>query len=548
MCVNLTVVIQKLDRILLRQTSCIDLQSRKTIGSFQIALILMSLSLVTVTYATKTTTGVIAVDDPLGNFRTFCDFSHAAPDDPIVSPGQTGGSHLHFFFGNTLTNAYTTTTSLRRSGSSTCQGTQFNKSAYWIPALFNSSGDPVLPSTTDIYYKNQTVENPRSIRALPAGLRIIAGDATGIKPDPYNLITAWWCESAGVGSRSKTIPDCAVGDRLRMFVVFPHCWDGVRLDSHDHQSHMADAVWSNQANGTLCPDSHPVVVPRISYNFTWLLSERSRDWFIASDRHQGRNMPGGSTLHGDWWNGWHLPTLEIWTEHCLRQTRDCSNGDLGNGQILDERYASGSGVIRRSLTGSQALYCNGRRATLVGTNGDDVLNGTVGDDVIVSFAGNDRINGGNGNDVICSGPGADVIFAGAGDDEVRTGSGNDRIFGGDGDDRLWGQAGNDVMIGEDGDDALQGGTGDDTLRGDFGHDYLSGGPGSDNLNGGLLNDVLNGGSGDDVLRGSWQNDRIFGSAGADRLYGDQDDDRLWGGSGEDACLGGEGNDRVISCE
>jgi len=469
-------------------------------------------------------------------------------DDPIVFPGRSGAAHLHFFFGNTLTDAFSTTASLRDRGGSTCQGTLFNKSAYWIPALFNSAGDPVIPSTTDIYYKNQTVENPASIQALPPGLRIIAGDSTGMDADPYNLITAWWCESAGIGSRSKTIPDCAVGDRLRMFIKFPHCWDGVQLDSDDHQSHMAEPVWSNQADGMLCPDTHPVVVPRISYNFTWLLSEQSRDWYISSDRHHDQNMPAGSTLHGDWWNGWHQPTLEDWTENCLRRTRDCSNGDLGNGQRLDERYAAGSGVIRRPLTGSASLYCNGRRATIVGTNGDDVLIGTPADDVIVSLAGNDRILGEKGNDVICSGAGSDTVFAGPGDDEVRAGSGNDRAYGGNGDDRMWGQAGNDVLEGNDGDDALQGGTGNDRMRGDFGRDYLSGGPGSDYLDGGLLNDVLNGGSDDDVLNGSWQHDRLFGSAGSDRLSGDEGDDRLWGGSGVDTCQGGEGKDQIRSCE
>src|SRR5919201_4749448 len=34
-----------------------------------------------------------------------CGFSHDAPDDPIVHPGQPGASHLHSFIGNTTTDA-----------------------------------------------------------------------------------------------------------------------------------------------------------------------------------------------------------------------------------------------------------------------------------------------------------------------------------------------------------------------------------------------------------------------------------------------------------
>ena len=41
--------------------------------------------------------------DGTGAFRTVCDFSHMAFDDPIVFPGQPGKSHLHAFFGKLAT-------------------------------------------------------------------------------------------------------------------------------------------------------------------------------------------------------------------------------------------------------------------------------------------------------------------------------------------------------------------------------------------------------------------------------------------------------------
>jgi len=43
------------------------------------------------------------------NFRILCDFSYAAADDPIMKSGFPGESYLHLFFGNTKTNAFSTT-------------------------------------------------------------------------------------------------------------------------------------------------------------------------------------------------------------------------------------------------------------------------------------------------------------------------------------------------------------------------------------------------------------------------------------------------------
>src|SRR5436190_8376748 len=55
-----------------------------------------------------------------GVFATLCRFSHEAPDDPIVYPGQAGKSHLHTFFGNASTDAASTYDSLRASDT-TCR-------------------------------------------------------------------------------------------------------------------------------------------------------------------------------------------------------------------------------------------------------------------------------------------------------------------------------------------------------------------------------------------------------------------------------------------
>jgi hypothetical protein len=50
------------------------------------------------------------------------------------------------------------------------------------------------------------------------------------------------------------------------------------------------------------------------------------------------------------------------------------------------------------------VTCFDRPATVVGTEGDDLLIGTAGDDVIVALGGNDQVTGLNsGTDTICGG-------------------------------------------------------------------------------------------------------------------------------------------------
>jgi hypothetical protein len=75
--------------------------------------------------------------------------------------------------------------------------------------------------------------------------------------------------------------------------------------------------------------------------------------------------------------------------------------------------------------GGAGLRCAGRRATLVGTAGDDVLVGTRSRDVIVAGRGNDTIRGLGGGDVICGGAGADTMLGGNGRDVCRGGRGRD---------------------------------------------------------------------------------------------------------------------------
>ncbi|MCP3973069.1 MAG: hypothetical protein GY720_01095 [bacterium] len=133
------------------------------------------------------------------------------------------------------------------------------------------------------------------------------------------------------------------------------------------------------------------------------------------------------------------------------------------------------GVARPSGAGfdigaHETPYCNGLRATVVGTRAAESLSGNTGDDVIVGLAGNDYIEGAAGNDVICGGDGRDQVRGGEGNDVIYGDRGRDEIIGGPGNDRLFGNRGNDTLTGRRGRDRIRGGNGDDSA---------DGGPGTD---------------------------------------------------------------------
>lgn len=285
-----------------------------------------------------------------GAFRLLCQQSHFAYDDPIVYPSQPGVSHLHNFFGNRTTNAFSTTANLRDgTDEGTCHGGTANLSAYWIPAMFDEYDELVVPDTILVYYKNSynTTQVP-GLRATviwpPSGLRMIAGTASRSAPNQFSWehqTYSYLC--AGEGPRGPSILQCPDTQALWLKLDFPECWDGVNLDSPDHKSHMMVAP-----THAPCPASHPVQIPQVSLNVTWLIPDgyNTSLWHVASDT-QGNYAtnpatPGGYSTHADVWFMWDEVTTvtggltipQTILTQCLHFPRDCAADLLGNGQEL----------------------------------------------------------------------------------------------------------------------------------------------------------------------------------------------------------------------
>lgn len=270
-----------------------------------------------------------------GQFRTICTFSHMNYDDAIVYPGVKGASHLHMYFGNTAADYASTQTSMATTGGSTCNGGTANRTGYWVPALIDTKdGTPLKPDVIITYYKTGYISGD-NVQPFPAGLRMISGDMKSSGPQDR---IRWYCTSP-TGDKQTFhfgIPtDCAVGYTVTASVDFPICWDGTNLDSPNHKSHMSKEVWNNTTRTTQCPSSHPVEVPMITQNLRYVVTEagQSARWRLASDNYD-KALPGGFSLHADWFNGWDAKVQETWVKNCLQADQDCGVDVLGDGTRL----------------------------------------------------------------------------------------------------------------------------------------------------------------------------------------------------------------------
>ncbi len=272
-----------------------------------------------------------------GAFRMWCNSGQLLYDDPIVYPGQPGASHLHQFFGNLAADGNSTYASLLADGDSTCDGGPTNRSGYWVPALIDPdpNGDQVVvPDGVIVYYKG---EPWTGVQPLPEGLRMVAGyDVANDRPrDSFS----WHCETNGY-TAAPLIGDCGPGDLIASIDSFPQCWDGTNLDSADHRSHMTYTIYDGSGPDPVCPASHPVLLPRITYKVFWTVQagENTTDWQLSSDHHNGTLRPGGTTFHADWFGAWNTDISDRWYNGCLIGYHDCNTGapgaQLGDGGQL----------------------------------------------------------------------------------------------------------------------------------------------------------------------------------------------------------------------
>lgn len=237
-------------------------------------------------------------------FVVKCAYSHSAPNDPIVHPDMTGMSHRHDFFGNRTTDASSTLDALV-GGPTTCDE-RLDTAAYWAPSLLDH-GEPVTPLGVVAYYRPAPGVDPTTLATIPAGLMMIAGDATAQGPQAIED-AAWTCGSSS--DLQTAPPTCPADAPLRARMTFADCWDGRHLDAADHRSHVARSIDGR------CPRDHPVVMPQLTLTVRYPVSGGGHELSLASGPTY--------TVHADFLNAWDEHELTSRIDLCLHRGVVCS--------------------------------------------------------------------------------------------------------------------------------------------------------------------------------------------------------------------------------
>lgn len=227
-------------------------------------------------------------------FSADCALDQEGNIDPIVSPG-VASAHLHDIFGSLGLTPSSTVESMRAAGTS-CTNAG-DTAAYWAPSLIGSNGASYMPTNVLAYYR---AAPGVPVRAFPAGLAMVADQSD----DPAR--SGYSCSADG--PMSPVPVNCSSG-YLKLHIAFPSWWDGQRLDSGDHRSHMS---FDRDVQ-------HPIPLPKlvIHVQYRGLTQAASLGYMPSSV------LIDGTQAHADFLNAWQPGALERIVAECLNTGADC---------------------------------------------------------------------------------------------------------------------------------------------------------------------------------------------------------------------------------
>ncbi|KAJ5958402.1 uncharacterized protein N7479_005552 [Penicillium vulpinum] len=285
--------------------------------------------------------------------------SGVARIDPIVEPGEIS-SHAHAVHGAGGFGMSSNQAELRNSECTSCAVIE-DKSAYWAPALFfmhtNGSAELVNEVGGMLAYYLLYGQN---VTAFPDDFRMLAGDPflrdfTWPVPDPPK--SEWSGDQASQAALrqkalgfnclnyqatpedslhrhfmpNKTFLDEHCTDGIRFELMFPSCWNGKDVDSHDHKSHVAYP--SLVMDGT-CPEGFETRLVSLFYETIWdTYAFKSVDGYFAL----ANGDPTGYGYHGDFMQAWDEGVLQKAIETCTSETGVVDECEVFTVQTEDEQ-------------------------------------------------------------------------------------------------------------------------------------------------------------------------------------------------------------------
>lgn len=160
-------------------------------------------------------------------------------------------------------------------------------------------------------------ENASLLHPFPKGLKMLAGsamkfdgpvaDSTAAKAVSFVCLNY---TSGGSSPQTTTLPSGPCLDGMRAQIIFPSCWDGVNLDSANHQSHVAYPINGQPDTGD-CPTTHPIKFMTLFYEFIY--NTGSLRSISNGTRSSGFVFANGDAMgysfHGDFLSGWDEDVL-----------------------------------------------------------------------------------------------------------------------------------------------------------------------------------------------------------------------------------------------
>ncbi|KAJ4303951.1 hypothetical protein N0V88_001552 [Collariella sp. IMI 366227] len=196
--------------------------------------------------------------------------------DPIVWPGLTHSPHLHVIAGGNMFNATMDPSRHNIGEEATCTTCTFTEdfSNYWTGTLFFQARNGSLirvPQRTNLdfdgargggmsVYYTPYRNVPVNVTAFAPGFRMTTGNPTirtRAEGERYRGLTFTCLDTMWTRTgETMKMPKGPCKEGIMANHRFPTCWDGVNLDSPDHQSHVAYPENGTFAQDAACPASH----------------------------------------------------------------------------------------------------------------------------------------------------------------------------------------------------------------------------------------------------------------------------------------------------